>query len=285
MKKIVKNSILPFIKNKQKRALLDTLLSNKLPTDDYIKMQKQIQLMIDSKHKNNGGGNNLIGYNIKGENNKIILIENGIERDLKENEKISGLNIKINGNNNLIKLELPINAQNSLIQIGTDNTPNDGVIVEIGTTSRFFNVWIECTVGRNQVCKIGKNTTISGVGFALNDQNAGCIVGEDCKFSNSIRIFGSDGHSIVDKDTKECLNSPKGYVTIGNHCWIGEAVRITKNARIGNHCIVGGGAVAHKDYKEDNVIIAGNPGLIVKRGISWERPCTYFYQKRVEQNK
>lgn len=33
--------------------------------------------------------------------------------------------------------------------------------------------------------------------------------------------------------------------------------------------------VACKDYKEDNVIIAGNPGKIIKRNITWDRRNPY----------
>ena len=45
-----------------------------------------------------------IGYSINGKDNKIIIVENGIERGLKVGETIAGLNIEINGNNNVVKL-------------------------------------------------------------------------------------------------------------------------------------------------------------------------------------
>lgn len=102
-------------------------------------------------------------------------------------------------------------------------------------------------------------------------------------FSNSIQIWPTDGHSILDANTGEILNEPKGYVTIGNHVWVGEAVRITKNARIHDNSIIGGGAVAYKDYEESNVVIAGNPGKIVRRNITWDRRNTYFLQRERER--
>lgn len=213
------------------------------------------------------------GYDIKGENNQIIIVENGIERPIGINEEISGLEIKINGNNNLVKLELPIIACNSLIEIGH----SDNVHVEIGTTTKFFSVCIHCFLGNSQICTIGKNTTISGAAIHLDEQSS-CIIGEDCKLSNSIRIWATDGHAILDNDTGKILNTATEPIVIGNHVWIGEGARITKNARIGNNCIVGGGTVACKDYKEDNVIIAGNPGKIIKRGITWDRKNPYRLQ-------
>lgn len=111
------------------------------------------------------------------------------------------------------------------------------------------------------------------------DEESGLIIGEDCKISSLIEIWPTDGHAILDAETGEILNKPTGPITIGDHCWIGAAVRLTKNARIGNNCIVGGGAVAVKDYKEDNVIIAGNPAKIIKRGITWDRPNPYHLEK------
>ena len=219
-----------------------------------------------------------IGYSINGKNNKIIIVENGIERDLKVGETIAGLKIEINGNNNVVKLELPIKAENSFIKIGNDN-----VSVDIGSTSRFVKVFIGCCFGYHQFVKIGRNTTISGAEIHC-DEKSGCIIGEDCKFSNSIQIWPTDGHSILDANTGEILNEPKGAVTIGNHVWVGEAVRITKNARIHDNSIIGGGAVAYKDYEESNVVIAGNPGKIVRRNITWDRRNTYFLQRERESN-
>lgn len=219
-----------------------------------------------------------VGYLINGENNKIIIVENGIERDLRLGETIAGLKIEIRGNNNKVKLELPLKAENSSIKIGNDN-----VFIDIGSTQRFCNVLIRCCFGSGQLVNIGKNTSIYGCNIIL-DSLASCIIGEDCMFSNSIRIWGDDGHSILDANTGEILNEPKGAVTIGNHVWVGEAVRITKNARIHDNSIIGGGAVAYKDYEESNVVIAGNPGKIVRRNITWDRRNTYFLQRERESN-
>lgn len=98
-------------------------------------------------------------------------------------------------------------------------------------------------------------------------------------FCHLQQILPTDGHSILDTNTGEVLNEPKGAITIGNHVWIAQGVRITKNARIHDNSIIGGGAVAYKDYEESNVVIAGNPGKIVRRNITWDRRNTYFLQR------
>ena len=93
--------------------------------------------------------------------------------------------------------------------------------------------------------------------------------------SNSIRIWGSDGHAIMDKDTKEFLNKPSHPVIIGNKCWIGEAVRIQKRAIIPDNTIVGAGSIVTKKFTEENTIIAGNPAKIIKQNVIWSRHSIY----------
>ncbi len=202
-------------------------------------------------------------------NNKIIIIKNGVERPVRPSDKIHGLNIKIRGNNNTIKLELPIVAINSNITI-----ENDNAVVEIGASPKFYNVNIDIRCGDGQICKIGHGSTFYGTTIKLPERS-GCIIGNDCMFSNSINIWASDGHSVLDANTLEILNCPTGPVVIGNHVWVGEGARITKRAQIYDNSIVSGGAVCYCDYVESNVVIAGNPGKIVKRGITWDRSNPY----------
>lgn len=249
------------IKNKEKRKFIYDIIIGKNKLHDYI-YSKELY------HKK---------YEISGENNKIILIENGNERILGENECLPGLEIKINGNNNLIKLELPINISDTLIEIGNSN-----VFISIEQTNRLCCSHIRCCYGDSQFLSIGKNTTISGISIYLDEQSS-CIIGKDCKFSNNINIWPTDGHAILDNDTGEIVNTASEPIIIGDHVWVGQGVRITKNARIGNNCIIGGGTVACKDYKEDNVIIAGNPGKIIKQNINWDRRNPYHL--KLERNK
>lgn len=201
-------------------------------------------------------------------NNKIIIIKDGVESVLTAHQ-IKGLNIVINGNNNIIKLHMPIVAQKCDILIENDNT-----YIEIGSSPNLQYLKIHAAHGIGQVCKIGNGTTVYGATIKLCE-NAGCIIGYDCMLSNSINIWATDGHSVLDNTTGKILNHATTPVIIGNHVWIGEGVRITKRAHIHDNSICAGGAVCYHDYVESNVIIAGNPGQIVKRNINWARPNPY----------
>lgn len=60
-------------------------------------------------------------YKLSGQNNKIFIIENGTEREITYSEKVAGIEIKIQGNNNRVYLELPIKAVGSTITIDNSN--------------------------------------------------------------------------------------------------------------------------------------------------------------------
>lgn len=206
---------------------------------------------------------------ILGKNNQVIIVKDGVEGLAADKDIVSGLNIKISGNDNTIKLHYPINALNSAILI-----ENDGVKVEIGSTNVFYNVCAKIRYGFGQSLSIGRGTTMIGTEIFINETGK-VEIGEDCMFSDHITIWGSDAHAISDLETGTILNRPIEPVHIGNHVWVGQHTKITKGVYIGNNSVVALGSVACKKYTEDNVVIGGNPAEIIKRNITWSRKNTY----------
>ena len=45
----------------------------------------------------------------------------------------------------------------------------------------------------------------------------------------------------------------------------------SKGVNIANNSVIGASAVVTKGFEESNVIIAGNPAKVIKRGINWRR--------------
>lgn len=214
------------------------------------------------------------GYEITGENNQIIIVENEIERNLQPFEKIPGLNLIIRGDNNKVKLHFPFVARNLLIEIGNDN-----VNIEIEKNCSFFEGHIRCCYSEKQKIIIGENTTIYQAIIVL-DESSSCVIGKNCLLASSINIFGADGHAIMDKNSKEFLNAPKHAVTIGDHCWIAYDVKIQKNAAIPNNTIVGAGSIVTKEFEEEYTIIGGNPAKILKRNVIWSGHSIYSLTKQ-----
>ena len=215
------------------------------------------------------------GYKIIGKNNIIKILHNKSYYTIKSNEIIKGLDIKINGDNNTILIGEHCIFSDSKIIIGNNN-----VNIDIGSRNRYTNTTIRCCFGDKQSFTTGQSNIINGAKFYL-DENSAFILGDRNLFSSEIRVWCSDGHSILDMSTNSILNKPNKPVIIKNHCWIGQGVRITKNAHIPDNTIVGTGSVISKEFFDENTVIAGNPASVIKRNVKWEGKNTYFLEKSV----
>lgn len=95
------------VKNKKNHKIVRILgikLKFRISEKNMISSQKPVKL-----------------YDIKGQNNQIIIVENGNENIFDNIEVIDGLKIVINGSNNTIKLHKPFNLFNNVfIEIGND---------------------------------------------------------------------------------------------------------------------------------------------------------------------
>jgi len=94
-------------------------------------------------------------------------------------------------------------------------------------------------------------------------------IGSYCLFSNTIDISTTDWHQVLDENF-ERVNLDRD-VRIGSHVWIGRKVMIGKGVSIGDNSIIGSGSVVTKSFDENNVVIAGNPARVCKRGVNWKR--------------
>ena len=188
------------------------------------------------------GKNNKIEYNnaiirnvyfdVKGENNSIIIMKGC---------RLQNVKFYIRGNDNSIILH--------------DNVIYDGTL------------WTICN---NSCIIIGKNTTTEqNVNIQIAEDNMKIEIGNDCLFSSNISIWTQDWHKIYDENGQR-INNAKD-IKIKNHVWIGYDSKILKGVTIGNNNIIGTDTVVTKSFEDENVVIAGSPGKIVKRGIHWKR--------------
>lgn len=203
---------------------------------------------------------------IKGNNNKIIVIENGKEKLLKNGDKLYGVNIAILGDNNTIKLKYPIKFNGSQLRIMMCNN----TYTEINPTPYADGLMITMSYGSEQKCIIGEGTTSCGLKIDLPSKSS-CFIGKDCMFAEFVKIWCGDCHAITDKITGELINPDPESLQIGNHCWIGESSRLLKHASLPDNTIVGTYSVVTKKFDEENLIIAGNPAKIIKKNAVWHR--------------
>jgi len=59
-------------------------------------------------------------------------------------------------------------------------------------------------------------------------------------------------------------------ITIGEHCYIGSAVRFSPGSSVANNSIIGLGSVVTKEFYSNNIIIAGQPARVLRENYDWK---------------
>lgn len=121
----------------------------------------------------------------------------------------------------------------------------------------------------NCFMSIGDYTTIEEAHFFVAEDGMSIQVGSDCMFSGRIKVYTTDGHSIIDTISGKRVN-PAKKVVIGDHVWIGSDVKILKGVEIGSNCIIASNAVVTGNIPP-NSIAAGVPAKVIKQDVTWNR--------------
>ena len=127
-----------------------------------------------------------------------------------------------------------------------------------------------CRIETYNVGKIffGKNCQIND--YVHIAANSSIIIGDDCLIASKVFISdlnhgfysGEKQSNPIDICSKRELDS--NPIVIGNNVWIGESCSILPGVNIGKNVIIGANSVVTKSF-QDNVIIAGNPAIIIKK--------------------
>jgi maltose O-acetyltransferase len=124
------------------------------------------------------------------------------------------------------------------------------------------NVYIEppffCDYGFN--IHVGKNFYANFDCVILD--GAEVRIGDNVMLAPRVQILTAT-HPINAKERIEGLEYSK-KIFIGNNVWIGAGAIILPGIRIGNNSVVGAGSVITKDVPDD-VVVAGNPGKIIRK--------------------
>lgn len=99
---------------------------------------------------------------------------------------------------------------------------------------------------------------------------ASITIGPDCLIADGVEFRSSDIHRIVDRATGEVVNAACP-IEVGQRVWIASGAMIAKGVRIAAGCVIGARAVVTRSVDEPNVVAAGSPAQIVRRGVGWKR--------------
>lgn len=123
--------------------------------------------------------------------------------------------------------------------------------------------------------KVGENTWIGP--FTILDGTGGLEIGSYCSISAGVQIYTHDS-------VKWALSGGKqkyeyAPVKIGDCCYIGPNVIISKGVILGNHCIIGANSFVDEDIP-DYSIAFGTPCRVEGKVIIGEERIKFKYDKR-----
>jgi len=127
----------------------------------------------------------------------------------------------------------------------------------------FFRMWGICSA------YVGRRTTANGADCYINPGGQ-LLIGEDCMFADPT-IHVGDNHAIFDLETLAATNfRTHPSVVIEDHVWLATRTTVLTESHIGAGSIVGAGSTVKGDVPAC-ALVAGNPGTVVRTGVSWTR--------------
>lgn len=179
--------------------------------------------------------------------------------------KLSGI-IELNENNfkiGIIKIGFP--------SVGVFDYKNSRSIWEVyGKIKLKENIVMgqgtKISVLKNGVLEIGRNVCITGESTIICRKKI--KFGDNCLISWENLFMDTDFHSIKDFDNK--ILNPDKEIEIGDKVWIGNRSTILKGTIVKNDSVIASNSRVSTKFNSEKVIIAGNPGEIIKENIEWE---------------
>ena len=174
---------------------------------------------------------------------------------------IHGLKIHSNGRDNQIVLGDFVQIQNCTITIqGSHNR------VYVGDHSVLNQTELYMMDDHNEFV-VGEHTNLCGKAELAAIEGTKILIGDRCMFSGQLHFRTGDSHSVVDMNGKRI--NPSKDIVIGNHVWIGTRVTCLKGVQVPDNCIVAATTTLCGQYRQENTVIAGVPGKVVKTGVNW----------------
>ena len=128
----------------------------------------------------------------------------------------------------------------------------------------YIGLGTKIEISNHGICEIGENTVFTGKSNIICKNYI--QFNNNCLISWNTLFLDSDGHTII----KNNIANKLGKIIIKNKIWIGCNVTILKNTIIGSNSIIGANSLIKGKFKNSNILIAGNPGIIIAKNIKWK---------------
>ena len=138
---------------------------------------------------------------------------------------------------------------------------NFGTVIFKGEVSFGHHTFIY--VGTNSQLEIGDRSTFSHDLKLICESNI--VFGEQSRISWGCTFIDTDFHPLIDIIRNKPIPE-RAAIIIGKGVWIGHDCIISKGCRLPENTTVSSGAVVKGRFKKPNVIIGGNPAVVLDEG-------------------
>jgi acetyltransferase-like isoleucine patch superfamily enzyme len=272
---------------KEKLKILYAFIAQKIPILGQMMDRIRYRKPSNSIKKRIHGKNNKITY--KGSVLRSVIIDivgDGNTIEIKNSCFLETVIFNIHGNNHsiiigencsfrgggkiwFVKSRVPVNIHSVHFHIAGNHSS-----IKIGDNCRINGGGEIMLVDPRCSLVIGDGSTFENTNFAITEPGSRVVIGQDCMFGYDIDVRTGDSHSILDAKTMERTNYGRN-VSVGNHVWVAAHCSILKGVQIPDESIVGVGSIVNKSFSQKGILIAGNPGRVVKEGITWSRERIY----------
>ncbi|MBQ6840662.1 MAG: hypothetical protein IJO63_00905 [Bacilli bacterium] len=159
------------------------------------------------------------------------------------------------------KIVINMYGSNNVFKLGKNNTIRNMLVIDFWETSTVSPKNVEITIGDENFFNGANIHFISPLEKSLT-------IGNGNLFAGDISIWGRNDHIIYDNKTKTRINKDQDII-IGNSNWICQNVTILSGAEIKDFSVVALGSIVNKKYTKSNVLIAGIPAKVKRKGINW----------------
>lgn len=127
-------------------------------------------------------------------------------------------------------------------------------------------------VGPGKTLRIGAETRIAH--RAMINTICGLVIGKNVIIAHGVTIMDYDAHPIFSSSTeiinKNTYGGTAKPIVIEDNVFIGFNATILKGVTIGKGSVIAANSCVTKDVPS-STIVAGNPAVIIKKGIIWRR--------------
>jgi acetyltransferase-like isoleucine patch superfamily enzyme len=136
-----------------------------------------------------------------------------------------------------------------------------------------ITVYGTCTVvGQVQV---GENTWVGP--YTALDGTGGLTIGKGCSISSGVNMVSHDSVKWALSGGKQAYEHAP--ISVGDYCFIGTNVFITKGVSIGKHCLIGAGAVVTKNIPDYSIALGVPARVVGKVKLNGDEVELVFFDK------